>query len=200
MSDEKTGYPLCWPEARPRTAPFQRRHARFKTAFVTARDNLIAEIRRLGGTDMVFSSNIRRRNDGLPSSDTKPINGDPGIAVYFKRKGKELCFCCDCYLTVDDNMHAITLTIAALRGIARWGTGDMMEAAFTGFAALPAPGMSSGDSPWKILGVTVNATEDQLRDAYRKLAMQHHPDKGGNAIDFSRIKQAYDLLAQNFRK
>lgn len=199
MSEEKTGYPLCWPPAKLRTPGMNRRHARFKTSFAEARDELIKEIRRLGGTDMVFSSDIPRRNDGLPFADAKPKSGDPGIAVYFKRKGKELCFCCDCYLTVDDNMHAICLTVQALRGIARWGTGDMMEAAFTGFAALPAPGMSSGESPWKVLGLPINATEDQLRDAYRALAMKHHPDKGGDAAQFARIKEAYDLLAQNLR-
>ena len=197
---EKTGYPLCWPLARPRTPLNQRRVARFKTSFAVARDRLIDEIRRLGGGSMIFSSNIPLRNDGLPRSQEKPESNDAGIAVYFTRKGKELCFCCDCYYTVDDNMHAICLTIEALRGIARWGTGDMMEAAFTGFAGLPAPGQSAGESPWQILGLPVNFTEEQLKDAYRELAKKHHPDTGGDAASFARVKNAYDLLAQNLRK
>src|ERR1700761_4486923 len=130
---EQTGYPLCWPETRPRIPSNQRRHGKFKTSFGKSRDLLLKELGRLGASDFVFSSDIPRRNDGLPYADHKPKSGDPGIAVYFTRKGKRLCFACDCYCTVDDNMHAIALTIEALRGIARWGTGDMMEAAFRGF-------------------------------------------------------------------
>ena len=43
-------------------------------------------------------------------------------------------------------MQAIAKTIEALRGINRWGTGDMMEAAFKGFSALPAP---DTNKPWR---------------------------------------------------
>jgi hypothetical protein len=189
---EKTGYPLSWPDARPRTPGVQRRHAAFKTPFAIARDNAIREIHLLGGTDIIFSSNIPRRNDGLPHANATPNNGDPGIAAYFTRKGKQLCFACDKWLSVDDNMHAISLTIAALRGIARWGTGDMMEAAFRGFAALPAPGQSSGINWWTVLGVPINATAEQVKDAYRILVVKHHPDKAGDPEMFLRVQQAYD--------
>jgi hypothetical protein len=186
---EKTGFPLCWPDGRPRTLPYQRKHARFKTSFARARDSLIREIKMLGGDDMIFSSDIPRRNDGMPYADAKPKSGDPGIACYFKRDGKQLCFACDCYLTVDDNLHAISLTIEALRGIARWGTGDMMEAAFRGFTALPE--RAGGSNWWDTLGVPVNASIDQARDAYRILAKKHHPDTGGDAELFRRISEAW---------
>jgi len=191
--NEKTAFPLCWPEGRPRTAPHQRRHARFKTSFAVARSNLIREIKLLGGGSMIFSSDIPRRQDGLPYADAKPKSGDPGIACYFTRNKKQLCFACDCYLTVDDNMHAIALTIQALRGIARWGTGDMMEAAFRGFTALPE---RSGSSWWETLGVTVNASADQVKHAYRILVKKHHPDGGGDAELFRRVQEAY----QQFEK
>jgi hypothetical protein len=185
---EKTAFPLCWPDGRPRTASFYRRHARFKTSFASARSNLIREIKLLGGDGMICSSDIPRRQDGLPYAYAKPKSGDPGIACYFKRKGKQLCFACDCYLTVDDNMQAIALTIQALRGIARWGTGDMMEAAFRGFAALPE---KSSSSWWEVLGISINATKEQAQFAYRALAKQHHPDVGGDSEKFRRINEAW---------
>lgn len=191
MNDETnsiSAFPLCWPDRRPRTPPQSRKHGRFKTSFSRARDHLINEIRRLGGTNPIFSSNIPRRKDGLPYADLNPKNGDPGIAAYFTRKGKQLCFACDCYLTVDDNMHAITLTVAALRGIARWGTGDMMEAAFRGFTALPE---NAGSSWWETLGVCVNATPDQVKESYRALIKKHHPDVGGDSEKFREIHEAY---------
>lgn len=193
---EITGFPLCWPPGKPRTATAARRHARFKTSFAQARNSLIAEIRRLGGTYPIFSSDIPRRNDGLPYADARPKSGDSGIAVYFKHKGKQLCFACDCYLTVDDNMHAIALTIEALRGIARWGTGDMMEAAFTGFTALPAPGESDQNEWWKVLGLAVNASPEQVKEAYRILVKKHHPDVGGDPELLRRVTAAWDKYQQ----
>jgi len=187
--NEKTAFPLCWPDGRPRTAPMNRCHARFKTSFAAARSNLLREIKLLGGSDCIFSSDIPRRQDGLPYADAKPKSGDPGIAAYFNRKGKQLCFACDRYLTVDDNMHAIALTVQALRGIARWGTGDMMESAFRGYAALPE--RAGGSNWWDTLGVSINATNEQAREAYRLLAKKHHPDLGGDAELFRRINEAW---------
>lgn len=177
MNHEIKGFPICWPTGRLRTPVYRRHHARFKTGFAVARDNLLAEIRRLGGTQPIISSNIPHRNDGLPRAgafNAAELKNDPGIAVYFQRKGKQLCFACDCYLTVDDNMHAIAKTVEALRGIARWGTGDMMEAAFTGFTALPE--ISHADV-WGTLGLDANsATEDAIMRAWREKAKTCHPD------------------------
>jgi hypothetical protein len=191
-------YPLTWPDGRARTPFNQRTHSRFKTSFAAARGNLLREIKLLGGTDPIFSSNIPRKADGQPYANQKPTNGDPGIACYFKRKGKQMCFACDNYLTVDDNMHAISLTIGALRGIARWGTGDMMERAFTGFTALPAS--TGGVTWWTVLGTAHNATEEQVSDAFRSLAKTHHPDAGGDAEAFLKIRQAYDQAQALFRR
>lgn len=45
---------------------------------------------------------------------------------------------------------------------------------------------------FRVLGVSPNATLDDLKSAYRKLAFEHHPDRGGKQEDFLRIKSAYD--------
>jgi hypothetical protein len=55
---------------------------------------------------------------------------DSGAAVYFTRKGRDQCIACDKWDSVRDNLHAIGKTIEALRGIDRWGTGEMVDAAF----------------------------------------------------------------------
>lgn len=44
------------------------------------------------------------------------------------------------------------------------------------------------------LGVQKNASPDEIKRAYRKLAMQHHPDKGGDEKMFQQINEAYDTL------
>ena len=45
------------------------------------------------------------------------------------------------------------------------------------------------------LGVAKNAAPDELKKAYRKLASQHHPDKGGDTAHFQKIQAAYETLS-----
>lgn len=44
------------------------------------------------------------------------------------------------------------------------------------------------------LGVAKNAAPEDIKRAYRKLAAQHHPDRGGDTAKFQEIQQAYDVL------
>lgn len=47
---------------------------------------------------------------------------------------------------------------------------------------------------YETLGVAENATQEEIKRAYRKLAMQHHPDKGGDTNKFQEIQSAYDTI------
>lgn len=55
-------------------------------------------------------------------------------------------------------------------------------------------------SYYNILGVPDKATNDEIKKAYRRLASQHHPDKGGDKARFQEIQQAYDTLSDNNRR
>lgn len=46
-----------------------------------------------------------------------------------------------------------------------------------------------------ILGVELTATADEIKRAYRRLASQHHPDKGGDTARFQEIEEAYRVLS-----
>jgi DnaJ-class molecular chaperone len=48
---------------------------------------------------------------------------------------------------------------------------------------------------YEILGVKTSATQDEIKRAYRKLASQHHPDKGGDVKQFQEIEEAYRTLS-----
>ena len=51
-----------------------------------------------------------------------------------------------------------------------------------------------GQNNYEILGVRDNATKNEIRLAFRKLALEYHSDKGGADAKFIRIKQAFDDL------
>ena len=48
---------------------------------------------------------------------------------------------------------------------------------------------------YQILGIAKNATPDEIKKAYRRLASIHHPDKGGDTAEFQKIQVAYDILS-----
>lgn len=48
---------------------------------------------------------------------------------------------------------------------------------------------------YSVLGVPKEATEDDIKKAYRKLASKHHPDKGGDAEKFKEVQEAYEILS-----
>lgn len=178
-------YPLYWPDGWKRTSYHLRvPHSQFKGTFGKYRDGLLRQVEMLGGTGVILSTNVALRNDGLPYANLREPD-DPGVALYFQYKKKEMCFAADQYKYVRLNIHAIDLTIKAIRAIERYGASDMMERAFRGFTALP----EQASSTWReILNITVvKPTADDIESAFRALVKEHHPDVGGDAEVFHQL-------------
>ncbi len=54
---------------------------------------------------------------------------------------------------------------------------------------------------YQTLGISADASTDDIKKAYRKLAMQHHPDRnGGDETEFKKIQEAYDVLSDPDKK
>ncbi|SFE75241.1 DnaJ domain-containing protein [Alteribacillus iranensis] len=53
---------------------------------------------------------------------------------------------------------------------------------------------------YRVLGVTRNATKQEIKKAYREKAKQHHPDTGGNKEAFVLIKRAFDTLDDEWER
>lgn len=53
---------------------------------------------------------------------------------------------------------------------------------------------------YQILGVSKNVTQDEIKRAYRKLALQYHPDRGGDQQKFKEINEAYQILGDKQKR
>lgn len=181
-----SAYPLHWPEGWPRTkSPGT---SQFKTSISKALANVEKSI------DMFSRDSSRKVTDIVISSNVtlgqqRPT--DTGVAVYFAWDGITTCIAVDRYQKVEDNLQAIHRVLEAERVKLRHGGLNLVRAAFRGYAALPPP--KEGDEPWYVvLGCSINATPEAVKEAYRRKASKHHPDKvGGETSEFQRIEAAY---------
>lgn len=190
-------YPLQWPKGHLRTFPPQQKQSRFGLSLADSRDHLLEQIRKLGGTQVIISSNAKLRNDGLPYSKQPPVD-DPGVAVYFLYKNQQVVFACDKWREIGGNIHALGLAIEAIRGLERWGVSQMLKRAFSGFKALVEP-ITLNDEWWSVLEVQESAGWEEIRKQYLRLVHYCHPDKPtGSEEAFQRLQNAYEV-AKRFK-
>lgn len=189
-------YPLTWPVDFPRTKNPQRSRFSSKLTVGASRDALLAELRLMKTTNIIISSDVPIKKDGMLYATYKVK--DSGIAVYFTYKNSPTVLCCDKWNTIQDNLHAIERTVNALRQLERDGVSDLLNRVFTGFKALPQNAGEGNASWWIVLGLTTEATKDDVRRAFTKLSFQYHPDhNNGNAEHFLTIKKAYEIGMQS---
>ena len=50
------------------------------------------------------------------------------------------------------------------------------------------------ENAYELLGVNYDATMDEIQSRYRRLALIHHPDKGGNYDDWHKLVKAMDII------
>src|SRR3972149_1478006 len=60
--------------------------------------------------------------------------------------------------------------------------------------------MSEKESLYNILEVDKTASQEEIKQSYRKLVKKHHPDKGGDENTFKKISNAYDILSNPEKK
>lgn len=198
-------YPLQWPEGWPRsrgrkTGQFGKQETKVgfggstykgkaDITMVDAMKRVKVELERLGvdvADDSIVSTNLKLNLSGLPRGDQGEPT-DPGVAVYFQKKnGPMRVIAIDAYYRVRDNLAAIAATLEAMRSIERHGGAQILERAFTGFAALTAPGKNW----WDVLEVRPDASRDVIEANFRRLAHDRHPDRGGSHDAMSDLNEA----------
>jgi len=198
------GFPLRWPEGRPRTLAPDRKRALFKhdgrdITLDAARARLRTQLEiftRNGQSwrtaDIVLSLNIRFTLSGGRDQNFRREPEDCGVALYFSLDGRPYVLACDRWASVAENIAAIAAHIDALRGQERWGVADLRQA-FAGHTALPAPGQSATENWWQVLGVRRDAPIVVIENAWRALAPAAHPDRNGGSHEaMARLNVARD--------
>lgn len=207
-------YPLAWPAGWKRTPSTARKNAKFRTgkgsfsagSYQSAREvtisdgtkRVLQQVRAftpagkrwvIDPATVVISSNLLLRNDGLPRSGQRAPE-DPGVAVYWTTSsGESRCMAIDRYDRVADNLAAIAATLDSMRAIERHGGAEILNRAFTGFAAIE----HKPEEHWSdVLGVDRNCSTTEARAAFKVLRSKHHPDKtGGDSEMFKKVSKAY---------
>lgn len=195
-------FPLAWPEGWERTPAHERTYSQFgknqgtygtrKDADSWALRHLYDQVRLLGGTGLVISTNVQMRKDGTGPLAKQRLPDDPGVAVYWLQGDEWRVVACDRWARVWENIRAVGLTLEAMRGLDRWGASGILDRVFQGFAALPAPGEVQARGWWHVLEIDYRSvTLEEARAAYRRLAKERHPDRGGSAELMSELNAAW---------
>jgi hypothetical protein len=184
-------FPLRWPDGQKRRLGVRRENARFKISLSAARDHLINELKLLGARNIVISSDLHTRIDGLPYANQRQPH-DTGVAVYFRYDKENMVFACDKWRKVEHNIRAVGKTIEAIRGISRWGSTDMMKRAVGAFKELPA--QPEAENWRRVLNIGYDEKVDlrKVKEQYRKLSRIHHADMGGNEEEMKRVNIAWE--------
>ena len=208
---EIEAFPLSWPEGWNRTSKhLQKDGAQFKSgdvyegygdqrryigrrmiSFDRARTLLTDELDRLKARGVILSTNVPLRLDGNPRADAASRRmDDPGVAVYFQLKGKPMVMAADAYSNIAANLRSLGLAIEALRQLERHGGGVMMERAFAGFTALPAPeGAAPKRAWWTVLNygedpeTRLDLSAEEVDARFKTLAKRRHPDADGGSTE-----------------
>lgn len=188
-------FPLDWPDGWPRTPPHKRTKSKFASNTYSQINLIHRELRLLKAKNVVVSSNVPLRNDGLPYADhMRRRYDDPGVAVHFVLNDRALTMARDAYWTPFENMRSLVLTIEGMRQMERHGGSFMMAKAFSGFVAIAPPDWKK---PWReVFGLakvpTENISKATINNRYRELARARHPDAGGSEQLMAELNVAYE--------
>lgn len=181
---------------------------RFKTGWSNTMELLAREIDLLGADECIVEIDIQEheiRNDGQPRASARPVT--PRVAVFFESDYGPLMYRCDLFRNWQHNVKAIAMTLERLRKAEMYGVTKRGEQ-YTGFKALPdsygnqitnvedaAKFLAKHQPADKPLSYTaIMRCAEVYRDAYRKAAMQLHPDQGGSEAEFRVLQEAKVLL------
>lgn len=181
-----TPYPLQWPTGVARTPPNKRMRSPFRTGFDQAVKNVAGSLQRFQKEAGVPIDNV------VLSTNVDLINRrpeDPGAVAWFRMDGEFVAFGVDRFREVEANIQAIHHIIEARRTELRYGGLNIVRQTFRAFVALPGPGTKPW---WEVLAMPPDAPLKDIEAAYRRLAKERHPDRGGSDAMMAELNAAFD--------
>lgn len=225
MNDYPTGMTLRpihqWPGEMTRA----RRASAFSAKFSDTLELLRKELRLLEPESRHYPRTVLQiamdekdfRIGGMPRAQAKAQHPGIILSIYPNAKGAgELTFPCDTFLTWQDNLRAIALTLEALRKVNRYGvsqsgqqyrgwraieSGSSVPAGMGPLAAAAFIWTTAGnanDDPHDTPLDRMRANNEVARNVYRAARKNSHPDRnGGDSGTFLRVETAADVLRAN---
>lgn len=199
-----------WPVGRPRTPQPARKRGSFQTTPAKSFRDLEEEIRRVGGRNGILQVAVADEQRDVTRKGELRADArvtDVGVVVTFDKdvdgRTAPMTLACDRFQHWDSNLRAIVLTLEALRAVDRYECTASGEQ-YRGFAALPSSTTTalSTEQAAEVLAkranagaITILATAEIARTAYRAARSKSHPDVGGNAAEFNLVQEAGRVLS-----
>jgi DnaJ-domain-containing protein 1 len=187
---------IDWPRGFDRTkaANRERNHSYQATLGQTTKD-LATEMDRLDPDDWRASiGNQHTKSNSLPRHDANP--DDPGFVLRWSKDGEQFAVACDDSPRLRDNVRTVYLWVHETRMRSQ-------RPVVTGEDEFAAARLPSGDDseavvgrepPHEVLGVSPDATPEEVREAFRKRVQTAHPDHGGDEQEFKRVREAREAM------
>lgn len=194
---------LDWPAEFDRTPPEDRKpypHG-FRVSRSEAFESILSELRTMGAKNVQLDTGAEHQKQNPNKPYANASFDDPGVVVRFEHEGTQYAMPCDTWSNPRDNARAIARTLDAKRALTRYGV-ETIESEFRRHELPPGDGSMDeavvagpGDAPHEILGVSLNASDTEIKAAYREKVKETHPDKSnGNRREYIRVQEAKEVL------
>lgn len=194
---QKSQSDLDWPHEFERTPAKEREEysGGFQVTRSTAFQNVLDELRGWDGvTDVQLDSGAEHqsRNPNKPYANAS--FDDPGVVVRFQKDGQDMAAACDQWDNPRDNAQDLYYFLRETRLQELRGT----VTAESEYEKLRLPSGNEAEAaeppPHKVLGVTKDAGDDEVREAFRDRIKETHADQGGSSDAAKRVIRAKEKL------
>lgn len=180
------------------------RKSQFGTSYSRTLELLDRELLHLRARDVVIQLDCSERdirNDGMPRSDCRPRSSAVVLSFESRKSGGPMQFPCAAFLSWQDNIRAIALSLESLRQVDRYGVTQHAEQ-YRGWNKLPAPetpqmtAQRAAEVIAQFTGEGLPLPADILRsaevyrDALKRAQVNTHPDRNGGAEGSFKAVQA----------
>lgn len=198
MSQQKQMSNLDWPAEFERTDPSDRTeypHG-FSVTRSTAFENVLSELATWQGvTDVQLDSGAEHTKQNPNKPYANASYDDPGVVVRFQKDGQDMAAACDRWDNPRDNAQDLYHFLHETRMQEQRGT-VTAESEYEKLRLPNGDEEATAATPpaHAVLGVDRDATDEEVREAYRERIKETHPDNGGSEEQFSRVKDAKEEL------